>query len=91
MFIQKDDTRKIVDLFTVCQICVLVAVAMLEEVAWYLQICNSCFYQMSESWPMGLLFTIEHAYFIRQERDAKEIARWRKRHSILISVINRRN
>ena len=25
------------------QICVLVAVAILEEILWYLQICNSCF------------------------------------------------
>ena len=32
------------------------AVTILKEVVWYLQICNSCFYQVSESWPMGLLF-----------------------------------
>ena len=38
------------------QICVLVAVAVLEEVAWQLQVCNSCFYQVSELWFMGLLF-----------------------------------
>ena len=38
------------------QICDLVAVALLEEVTWYLQICKSCFYQVSESQPMGLLF-----------------------------------
>ena len=31
------------------QINVLVAVAILEEVEWHLQICNSCFYQVSES------------------------------------------
>ena len=38
------------------QICVLVAVATLEEVVWYLQICNSCFcYQMNKLWPMSLL------------------------------------
>ena len=30
------------------QICVLLAVPVLEEVAWYLQICNSCVYQMSK-------------------------------------------
>ena len=35
-----------------CQICVLVAV----EVKWHLQICNSCFYQVSESWLMVLLY-----------------------------------
>ena len=29
--------------------------AILEEIAWHLQICNSCFYQVSELWPMGLL------------------------------------
>ena len=34
------------------QICILVAVAILEEVAWYLQICNGCFYQVAH----GLLF-----------------------------------
>ena len=38
------------------QMCVLVAVAILGEVAWQLQICNSCFYQVNELWPMGLLF-----------------------------------
>ena len=38
------------------KIFVLVAVAILEEVAWHLQIFNSCFYQVSESCPMGLLF-----------------------------------
>ena len=38
------------------QMCVLVAVAILEEVAWCLQICNNCFYQVGELWPMGLLF-----------------------------------
>ena len=38
------------------QIGVLVAVAVLEEVAWHVHISNSCFYQVSESWPMGLLF-----------------------------------
>ena len=31
--------------------------AILEEVAWHLQICNSCFYQVSKSWPMGLLYS----------------------------------
>ena len=36
-------------------LCVLVAVAILK-VAWHLQICNNCFYQVSELWPMGLLF-----------------------------------
>ena len=41
------------------QICVLVAVAILEEVAWHLQICNSYFYQVSKSWPIGLLFVVE--------------------------------
>ena len=37
------------------QICVPVAVAILKNVAWHLQICNGCFYQVSELWPMGLL------------------------------------
>ena len=37
--------------FMVCQICVLVAVAILEEVTWHLQTCNSWFYKVSESWP----------------------------------------
>ena len=45
-------------LFTVWSICVQVAVASLEEVAWHLQICSSCFYQVSESWLMGLLFIL---------------------------------
>ena len=38
------------------QNCVLVAVAILEESAWNLQISNSCFYQVSELWSIGLLF-----------------------------------
>ena len=38
------------------QICVLVAVAILEENAWHLQICNSFCYQVSESWSMSLWF-----------------------------------
>ena len=33
----------------------VVAVAILE-VACHLKICNSCFHQMRESWPMGLFF-----------------------------------
>ena len=43
------------------QICVVVAVAILVEV-WYLQICNSCFYQVRESWPMDLVFAY-HGFF----------------------------
>ena len=27
--------------------------AILEEVAWHLQICKSCFYLVSEPWPGG--------------------------------------
>ena len=27
-----------------------------KYVAWHLQISNTCFYQVSELWPMGLLF-----------------------------------
>ena len=27
-------------------------------VAWHLQICNSCFYQVRELWPMGRLFNL---------------------------------
>ena len=38
------------------QICVQGAVAILIKIAWHLQICNSCFYQVSEPWPIGLLF-----------------------------------
>ena len=38
------------------QICVVVVVAILEEVAWLLQICNNFFYQMSKSLPVDLLF-----------------------------------
>ena len=38
------------------QICVPVALAILEKVACFLQICNSCFYQSGELWPVGLLF-----------------------------------
>ena len=38
--------------------------AILEEVAWHLQICNSCFYQVSESWPahgpLVMLNSAEH-------------------------------
>ena len=30
--------------------------AILEEVAWLLQICNNCFYQVNELWPIRLLF-----------------------------------
>ena len=37
-------------------ICVQVAVAIREEVSWYLQVCNCCLYQVSKSWPIGLLF-----------------------------------
>ena len=29
-----------------------------KNVAWHLQICNGCFTQVSESWPMGFLFVI---------------------------------
>ena len=29
------------------QICILVAVAILEEVAWHLPICNSCFIRLA--------------------------------------------
>ena len=53
------------------QICVLVAVAILEKVAWHFQICNSCFYQVresDESWPMGLLFIFIQCY-IQTSRD----------------------
>ena len=46
--------------------CVLVAVAIQEKVAWYLQIWSRCFYLMSKSWPLGLLLFLEqwnkHAY-----------------------------
>ena len=47
--------------------------AILEEVVWYLQICNtsSCFYQVSESWPMGLLFnqlSISKKFICKAER-----------------------
>ena len=38
------------------QICVLIAVAILIEVPWHLQMCNSCFYQVSKSCHVGLLF-----------------------------------
>ena len=39
------------------QICVLVVAAILEEwIAYHFQICNSCIYQVSESWSMGRLF-----------------------------------
>ena len=37
------------------QICVEVAVAILEECGRHLQICSDCFGQVSESWLMGLL------------------------------------
>ena len=39
------------------QICVLVAVIILEECSnWHLQICNVCFTQMSKSWLIDLWF-----------------------------------
>ena len=31
-------------------------VCLNEEVVRHLQMCNSCFYQVSKPWPMGLLF-----------------------------------
>ena len=50
----KDDTRMT---FLQCgQIYVLIAIAIMEEVPKYLQICNSCFYQVSKLWCIGLLF-----------------------------------
>ena len=36
------DMRMTFDLLRYGQICVLVAVTILEEVAWHMQICNSC-------------------------------------------------
>ena len=30
-----------------------------KNVAWHLQICNRCFYQVSELWPMGPLFNLQ--------------------------------
>ena len=56
LFFSNDDTRMTFDFLRYGQICVLVAVAIMEDVAWHLQICNTCFYTMSESWLMGLLF-----------------------------------
>ena len=32
--------------------------AILKEIAWHLQICNSFFYQVSKSWPMGIFFLL---------------------------------
>ena len=49
--------RMTIDLFTTlsnfCPICC-------GNVAWYLQICSGCFTQVSESWPVGLLFLLFH-------------------------------
>ena len=53
-----DDTMMTFDLFTVWSNLCPSFVAVLEEVAWHLQIRNSCFYQVSESWPMGFLFPV---------------------------------
>ena len=47
--------RMTFDLFMV--ICVPVAVAIQEECCMHLQICNSCYYQVSEWCPMGLSFS----------------------------------
>ena len=47
--LSNDDTRMTFDLFMVCQLCILVALAIMEEVAWHLQLCHSWFYQVSES------------------------------------------
>ena len=44
-----------------------VAVAILEEVALYLQICNGYFYQVSESWPMDLVFKTTSDFLIDQK------------------------
>ena len=51
------------DLFMVWPNCFPVAEATLEEVAWHLQICNCCFYQVSESWPMVFSFDFFFFFF----------------------------
>ena len=40
------------------QISVLVAVAIPEEIAWHLQLCKSCFYQVSKSGPWASCLNI---------------------------------
>ena len=37
--------------------------AVLEGIAWCLQIFNSCCYQVSESWSMDLLLAQNYSYF----------------------------
>ena len=43
-----------------------VAVAILEEVALYLQICNGYFHLVSEPWPMSLMFKTTSDFLIDQ-------------------------
>ena len=53
-----DDTRMIFDLFTVWSNLCPSCCGNTREAARYLQMCCSCFYQVSESWPIGFLFLI---------------------------------
>ena len=82
-----DDPMVTFDLLRHGQIFVRITVAIQwKDVAWHLQICNGCFTQVSELWPMGLLFV----FSLRISFEVINIPTWQSAKCVIyLSIIGK--